>query len=107
MMIGLIILYTVYRGFQDDSKSYDFHQSELFFNKLVTRQPCLRLQYRYTSNTDLSANICPRACLEELACTVSPPMRIPKASEDEERGLFKNVPTNKFCLMYSCQCVTL
>ena len=39
MMIGLIILYTVYRGFQDDSKSYDFHQSELLFNKLVTRQP--------------------------------------------------------------------
>ena len=61
----------------------------------------------YIVYTDLSANICPRACLEELACTVSPPMRIPKASEDEERGLFKNVPTNKFCLMYSCQCVIL
>ena len=39
MMIRRIILYTVYRGCQDVSKSYDFPQSELLFNKLVTGKP--------------------------------------------------------------------
>ena len=39
MMIRLLILYPVYRGCQDVSKSNDFPQSELLFNKLITRQP--------------------------------------------------------------------